>query len=205
MDEEFRREIEAVAGFYDARLVGDLGPLGFRRTTELGKLLPCLPALVSIGILVPGRSHFLDLGCGDGRVNVLMSYLTRISLGVEIEDWTLEEHGELRKQLGAALAGDGLRPVPGNIHLFCGDATDWATHDAIRRATGIAFADVDVFYTFLTAHEEFAKLIVARGKPGCTFLVYGMNRIFPRYDGLELIESLSPLGDVLAVYRKPAV
>jgi hypothetical protein len=29
-----------------------------------------------------------------------------------------------------------------------------------------------------------------------------MNRIFPQYDGLELVDSLSPLGGVLAVYRK---
>ena len=48
--------------FYDRRLVGDLGPLGFRRTTELGRLLPCLPALVSAGILEPGLQLALDLG-----------------------------------------------------------------------------------------------------------------------------------------------
>ena len=51
-------------------------------------------------------------------------------------------------------------------------------------------------------HDEFARLIAHCGKPGSVFLVYGMNRIFPQYDGLELLESLSPLGGVLAVYRK---
>jgi len=34
------------------------------------------------------------------------------------------------------------------------------------------------------------------------YLVFSMNRIFPRYPGLRLVEALSPLGDVLAVYQK---
>jgi SAM-dependent methyltransferase len=203
MLEAFRRELHAVADFYDQRLVGDLGPLGFRRTTELGRLLACMPALVAAGILDPGRLRFLDLGCGDGRVNVLMSYLAEVSVGVELEDWTLDEYASLREQLDASLESKRLCAVPPNIHLFCGDATDWTTHGAIRRATGIAFGEIDIFYTFLTAHEEFSTLIAAHGKPACTFLVYGMDRIFPRYEGLDFIESLSPLGGVLAVYRKP--
>jgi hypothetical protein len=203
MLEAFRCELHAVADFYDQRLVGDLGPLGFRRTSELGRLLPCLPALVAAGILNPGRSRFLDLGCGDGRVNVLMSYLAQVSVGVELEDWLLDDYTSLREQLDASLESKGLHAVPQNVDLFCGDATEWATHDAIRRATGIAFDEVDIFYTFLTAHEAFSTLIAAQGKPGCAFLVYGMDRIFPRYEGLDFIESLSPLGGVLAVYRKP--
>jgi hypothetical protein len=203
MLETFRRELHAVADFYDQRLVGDLGPLGFRRTTELGRLLPCLSVLVAAGILNPGSSRFLDLGCGDGRVNVLMSYLTRDSVGVELEDWLLDDYASLREQLGASLTTMHLRAVPQNVHLFCGDATDWATHDAMQRATGMAFNEVDIFYTFLTGHEAFSTLIAAHGKPGCVFLIYGMDRIFPRYDGLDFIDSLSPLGGVLALYRKP--
>jgi SAM-dependent methyltransferase len=203
MLETLRRELHAVADFYDQRLVGDLGPLGFRRTTELGRLLPCLPALAAAGILNPSHSRFLDLGCGDGRVNVLMSYVAQVSVGVELEDWLLDESTSLREQVDAALTTKRLRSVPRNIHLFCGDATDWTTHAAIQQQTGIAFAEFDVFYTFLTAHEVFSTLIAAHGKPGCAFLVYGMDRIFPRYDGLDFIESLSPLGGVLAVYRKP--
>jgi SAM-dependent methyltransferase len=203
MLETFRRELHAVADFYDQHLVGDLGPLGFRRTTELGRLLPCLPALVAAGILHLGRSRFFDLGCGDGRVNVLMSYIAQVSVGVELEDWLLDESASLREQLDASLVNKRLRALPQNIHLFCSDATDWTTHAAIKQGTGIAFAEFDIFYTFLTAHEAFSTLIAAHGKPGCAFLIYGMDRIFPRYDGLDFIESLSPLGGVLAVYRKP--
>jgi hypothetical protein len=203
MADDFGPELEAVARFYDARLVGDVGPLGFRRTTELGKLLSCAPALVENGILVPGESTFLDLGCGDGRVNDLMAFLTRASIGVEVDEWTVEEHRQLTAELADALAADGLRPVPDNVFLFRGDATDWVMHDVIRRATDVAFDEIDIFYTFLTGHDEFADLIAARGKPGCAYLVYGVDRVVPRYEGLARVDGLAPLGDALAVYRKP--
>lgn len=197
------RELAALARFYDARLVGDIGPLGFRRTTELGRLLGCLPPLVERGILVPGRSTFLDMGCGDGRVNDLMAYLTRTSIGIEADEWTVEEHDALRRDLDTQLAAEGLRPVPDNVLLFRGEASDWVMHDLIRRASGVAFDEIDLFYTFLTGHDEFAGLVAARGRPGCTYLVYGLDHILPRYEGLSLDEELSPLGGVLAVYRKP--
>ncbi|MBW2276497.1 MAG: hypothetical protein JRF63_03330 [Deltaproteobacteria bacterium] len=203
MADDFGPELGAVARFYDDRLVGDVGPLGFRRTTELGRLLACLPPLVDRGILVPGQSAFLDLGCGDGRVNDLMGYLTRASIGIEVDEWTVEEHRKLRPELDEELEAHGQRPVPDNVFLFRGDASDWVMHDVIRRATEVAFDEVDIFYTFLSGHDEFAELIAARGKPGCSYLIYGMDRIFPRYGGLELQGDISPLGGVLAVYRKP--
>jgi hypothetical protein len=202
MNDAFPRELAAVADFYDQRLVGDVGPLGFRRTSELGKILACMPKLVSAEILDQGRSRFLDLGCGDGRVNVLMSFVARISIGVELDEWTLDEYGILRERLDASLAKQNLRPVPSNIHLFHGDATEESVHGQIRVEAGVALDEVDIFYTYLSGHEEFARLIAKRGKFGSVFLVYGMNRVFPRYDGLDLVESLSPLGGVLAVYKK---
>ena len=45
----------------------------------------------------------LDLGCGDGRVNVWMSYLAQVSIGVELDEWTLEEHTGLSGALKAEL------------------------------------------------------------------------------------------------------
>jgi SAM-dependent methyltransferase len=203
MLERFVPELAAVARFYDARLVGDLGPLGFRRTAELGRILACIPALVNEGLLAPGRSSFIDLGCGDGRVNVLMSFLTRVSVGVELDEWTLEEGRELRVELDALLRQKGLRPVPENVHLFRGDASDEATHETIRHATGVALEEIDLFYTFPVGHDDHAALIAARGRPGGTFLVYGVNRVFPRHEGLDLLDHLSPPGGAFAVYRKP--
>ena len=195
-------ELSAVARFYDARQVGNSGPLGFRRTSELGKLLTCLTSLVQTELLIPGQSRFLDLGCGDGRVNVLFSYLTEVSVGVEQDQWTLDEYLPLKRKLGVQLDDLGLPRPPDNIRLFCGDSTSQSVHGAIRESVGLELADFDLFYAFVAGPDPLAELVATRGKPGSVYLVFSMNRIFPRYPGLRLVEALSPLGDVLAVYQK---
>jgi len=202
MEKLTRPELSEVARFYDARLVGDSGPLGFRRTSELNKLLPCLAPLVQNELLIPGRSRFLDLGCGDGRVNLLFSYLTEISVGVEQDQWTLDEYLPLKRELDSRLNELELTRSPDNIRLFCGDSTAPSVHDAIRESTGLALSDFDLFYAFVAGPDPLAELVAMRGRPGAVYLVYSMNRIFPKYPGLQLIEDLSPLNDVLAVYRK---
>jgi hypothetical protein len=174
-------ELAEVARFYDQRLVGSAGSLGFRRTSVLGRLLPCLAALAREGMLIPGKSRFLDLGCGDGRVNVLFSYLTAASVGVEQDQWTLDEYGPLKGELEARMEERGLSRPPDNVRLFCGDSTSEPVHAAIR---------------------EGAELVAAHGRAGSVYLVYGMDRIFPQYDGLELVEAMAPLERALAVYRK---
>ena len=204
MADPIRPELPAVARFYDARQVGDSGPLGFRRTSELGKLLTCLAPLAEAGLLVPGQSRFLDLGCGDGRVNVLFSYLADVSAGVEQDQWTLDEYLPLKKELDARLDDLELTRPPDNIRLFCGDSTSPEVHDAIRHSSGLQLSDFDLFYAFVAGPDPLAELVATRGKPGSVYLVYSVNRVFPRHPGLRLVESLSPLGDMLAVYQKPA-
>lgn len=202
MEELIHPELREVARFYDARQVGTSGPLGFRRTSELGKLLPCLASLARAELLIPGRSRLLDLGCGDGRVNLLLSYLTSVSVGVEQDPWTLDEYLPLKRELDARLDDLELTRPPDNIQLFCGDSTSWPVHDAIRKSVGLELSDFDLFYAFVAGPDPLAELVATRGKPGAVYLVYSMNRIFPKYPGLRLVEDLSPLGDVLAVYRK---
>lgn len=199
---ELRETLEVVARFCDDRQVGDVGSLGFRRSTELGKLLPCLETLVSGRILVPGETRFLDMGCADGRVNLFLSWLVRRSVGVEMDDWILDDHAELRRGLEGELSRRGLHPVPGNVRLFEGDSTDDGLHDRIEQATGLAFGEFDLFYTYLSMQEEFAALIARKGKPGSVFAVYGLERIQPRFPGLELLTPGRALNGVLALYRK---
>ncbi len=196
------RTLEAVARFYDERQVGDVGSLGFRRSSELGKLLHCLEPLLSNRFLVPGETRFLDMGCADGRVNVFLGYLVRVSVGVETDDWILEEHQDLTRRLEAVLSSRGLSPVPRNIHLLEGDSTRDALHRRIEERTGVAFEDFDLFYTYLTMQEEFAALIARKARPGAVFAVYGLERIQPRFFGLELLTPGRSLNGVLALYRK---
>jgi SAM-dependent methyltransferase len=202
MAELIRPELSAVARFYDARLVGDTGPLGFRRTSALVKLLTCLPPLVQTGLLIPGHSRFLDLGCGDGRVNVLLSYLTQASVGVEQDQWTLDEYLPLRRELDDLLDDLELPRPPDNTRLFCGDSSSQSVHDAIRESVGLELSDFDLFYAFVAGPDPLAQLVATHGKPGSVYLIYSMNRVFPRYPGLRLLDALTPLGDMLAVYQK---
>ena len=147
------------------------------------------------------RSRFLDLGCGDGRVNVLMSYITQISIGIELDDWTLDDYLPLRKGLERHLNAVQT-PLPPPVALFHGDATDQRLYDRVRKETGVGFEDLDLFYTYLTMQEKFAELIAKKAKPGAVFMVYGLEKILPRFDGLRLLTPEKPIENILALYKK---
>lgn len=197
-----QQTLSAVAQFYDARQVGETGGLGFRRTTRLSAMLACLEGWLDQGIILPGQSRFLDIGCGDGRVNLWLSYLVQISVGIEIDDWTLDEFAPLREELEQVVASQGLSAPPDNVSLFHGDSMDPRVHDEILQATSLRFADFDVFFTFLTLHDEIAPRIAADAKPGAIFMVYGLDNILPRYEGLTLLEGASSRAHKLVLYRK---
>ena len=199
---QIRKALQEVARFYDQRKVGDVGALGFRRSTDLGKLLSCLDWLTEQRLLVPGRSSFLDLGCADGRVNVLLGYLVKLSVGIELDEWTLDEYQPLRRELNATLSAERLPLPPENIFLHHGDSMDPALHEIIRQETGTGFEQFDLFYTYLTMQEEFAELIAEKARSGAVFMVYGLGRILPRLKGLRLLTPQGALEGVLALYRK---
>jgi len=201
IDEITKQTLLTVARFYDRRKVGDVGSLGFRRSSDLAKLVACLDWMVERRVLVPQSSSFLDLGCADGRVNVLLSYLVKRSVGIEIDEWTLEEYEPLRKSLDSALAQDQLLLPPENISLYLGDSTDESLHQRIDHETGLGFEDFDLYYTYLTMQEEFAGIIRQKARSGAVFMVYGLGRIVPRLPGFRLL-SEKPLEGVLALYEK---
>lgn len=194
--------IHKVARFYDERKVGDVGHLGFRRSSDLGKLARCLPLLIQEKLLVPGTSIFLDMGCADGRVNVLLSYLVKLSVGIELAEWTLDDYAPLKRELEATLAECRLPFPRDNIFLFHGDSTDEALQEAVRAKTGMEFDQFDLFYTYLTMQEEFAELIARKARPGAVFMVYGLKNILPRFRGLRLLTPERTLEGILALYRK---
>ena len=199
--DELSDTLRYIARFFDQRKVGDLGALGFRRSTDLERLLACIKQMVQMQCLVPGKSLFFDMGCADGRVNVLLGYLMKYSVGVELDDWTLDEYAPLRAQLENNLGKERLLPLPDNISLFNGDAMDRTLHNTIKEEAGIGLEDFDFFYTYLTMQEEFAELIVQRAKKGAIFMVYGLEKILPRWDGMALLTE-QPLEGILALYKK---
>lgn len=202
IDELLDKSLRKVAHFYDERKVGDVGFLGFRRSTDLAVLFACLKRLSLEKILDPKASLFLDLGCADGRVNVLFSYLVKISVGIELDEWTLEEYGPLKTHLEKELKQQGLLRPPDNIFLFHGDSTDEMVHQCVAEKTGVRFEDVDFFYTYLVMHEEFAELISRKAKSGSVYMVYGLSKIIPSYQGLRHLRHISPMEGILALYQK---
>ena len=201
-EETVERTLLQVAEFYDSRKVGDVGHLGFRRSSDLSKVFSCLETMMAQGLLVPGTAHFLDMGCADGTVNVLMSYLTKTSVGIELDDWTLDDYKPLRRELDALLAERGLALPQENISLYHGDSVDESLHDRIHRETGVRFDQFDLFYTYLTMQEEFAELIARKARSGAIFMVYGLEKIIPRFTGFHLLTPERPLEGILALYRK---
>jgi hypothetical protein len=201
IEEIVKRTLFTVARFYDQRKVGDAGSLGFRRSSDLTKLVACLTWMVERHVLVPQSSSFLDLGCADGRVNVLLSYLVRKSVGIEIDEWTLEEYEPLKKGLESTLSKEDIPIPPENISLYLGDSTDASLHQRIDHETGLGFGDFDFYYTYLTMQEEFAELINHKARSGAVFMVYGLATILPRFPGLRLMTP-TPLEGILALYGK---
>ena len=201
-DETLERTLLQVVEFYDGRKVGDVGHLGFRRSSDLSKVFSGLNTMIDQGLFAPGAPHFLDMGCADGRVNVLMSYLAKTSVGIELDDWTLDDDRPLRQELEALLGEKRLLLPQKNIFLFHGDSTDESLHDRIHRETGVRFDQFDLFYTYLTMQEEFAELIARKARPGALFMVYGLEKILPRFTGLHLLTPERPLAGIMALYQK---
>ena len=92
LDPTIYKTLRHVASFYDEKKKGDVGPLGFRRSSDLKRLIKAVDFLIRYEFFIPGESLFLDMGCADGRVNVLFSYLAKRSIGVELDEWTLDEY-----------------------------------------------------------------------------------------------------------------
>ncbi|MCE5241567.1 MAG: hypothetical protein ABFD98_07285 [Syntrophobacteraceae bacterium] len=195
------RALSLVADYYDTCKYGCEGNEGYRKSTDLGKLASCLGELAAAGIVDRERTVFADLGCADGRVNVLAGYFVKCSIGVEIDGEILAEYDRRRKELERLLTVAGLGRPPENVTLFRGSSLEPETFRKIGESTGFGFADIDLFYTYIILHDLFAKKIASESKPGALYLVYGFSRVLPRYEGLELVEPDVAGRGVAALYR----
>ena len=66
----------------------------------------------------------------------------------------------------------------------------------------MAFEEFDLFYTYLTMYEEFAELIAQRAKTGSVFMIYGLERVLPKLDGLHLLTPGKLIQGIIALYQK---
>lgn len=194
--------LDRIAAFYNGCRYGYEGWQGWRKSSDLRRLAVCFESCAELGALSPDHTVFLDLGCADGRVNVLASYFVRLSLGIEVDAEILAEAEPRRNELETLLRTQGLAPLPGNVRLFHGDSLKVETYERIRAETDVPFEAVDFFYTYITLHDRFAEKIAAEGAAGSFYLVYGFSKVLPRYDKLELeVPDLANQG-IAALYRK---
>ena len=201
-DSRLQQTIATVADFYNGCKVGYVGHEGYRKSTDLAKFGKCIDELVALGYIEPQHTTFLDLGCADGRVNVLMSYFVKSSVGIEIDPEILAEYRQRKKELTLELQRENLLQPPDNISLFKGNSLETATYDLIENSIGVRFQRIDLFYTYITLHDLFAAKIAEEGKQEALYLVYGFNRILPRYQGLEiLIPDVASQG-IVSLYGK---
>ena len=200
-----REQDEALAvlvDFFNACRVGYEGCEGYRKSTDPVKLLASMREIEHQGLIQRDRTVFLDLGCADGRVNLLVSPFVKWSLGIEIDPIIVAEYEPRRHELEDRLRRAGL-PLPAdNVRILLGDSLDEATYERFAESCGVRFEDVDLFYTYITLHDLFGEHIAARAREGALYLVYGFNRILPRYDGLELVIPDVAAQGIMALYRK---
>lgn len=202
MDRLTYETLERLAEFFDSRKVGHIGNSGYRKTSDMAVLLKVVSCLINGGIIDPGRTIFLDLGSGDGRVNIFMAYLCRWSLGFEIEDFIYDEYLELRDQVSSLLRAERLMALPDNLRVWCGNSLDEKSHRKMEKETGVTLSDVDIFYTYITLHDLFADFLRETARRGSYYMVYGFSGILPRYEGFELIDPDVAGQKIVALYRK---
>ena len=194
--------LDLIAAFFDRCRFGYEGFEGYRKSTDLYKFMGCIRQLETSTLIDPQRTVFADLGCADGRVNILMSYFVRLSLGIEIDPEILAESGPRKAELCSRLEQAKLALPPANIALFQGSSLDPETYSKIYAQLGIRFADIDLFYTYITLHDLFAEQIAAEAKPGALYLVYGFSRVLPRYQNFEILAPDLGSQGIAALFRK---
>jgi len=196
------KTVDLIARYYDGCKVGYVGREGYRKSTDLVKLARCIDELVRLDFIDLSRAPFLDLGCADGRVNVLMSYFVKLSVGLEIDPEILAEYSPRKEQLRHQLLRANLIQPRDNIALFQGNSLEAAAYEQIERKVKVRFNQIDLFYTYITLHDLFGAKIAAQAKSKALYLVYGFNKILPHYQGLQLlIPDLASQG-IVALYGK---
>ena len=201
-DSRLQQTIATLADYYNGCKVGYVGHEGYRKSTDLVKFARCIDELVRLGLIDPNRTTFLDLGCADGRVNVLMSYFVKRSVGIEIDPEILAEFSPRKKELTHRLQSEDLIQPPDNISLFNGNSLEATTYEHIENTINLRIEEIDLFYTYITLHDLFAAKIAEEAKPKALYLVYGFSKILPRYQGLELLIPDVASQGIVALYGK---
>ena len=201
-DVRLKQTVACIADYYNGCKLGYVGHEGYRKSTDLAKFGKCIDELLALGYIEPQHTTFLDLGCADGRVNMLMSYFVKRSVGIEIDPEILDEFRPRKGELTHRLQSENLIQPPDNISLFNGNSLEAATYEHIENTINVRFEEIDLFYTYITLHDLFGARIAQKAKTKALYLVYGFSKILPRYKGLELLIPDVASQGIVALYGK---
>jgi hypothetical protein len=138
-----------IAQFYEPYKVGYEGSQGYRKSSDLAKLAHCIQVLRSQHLIDGKKTIFADLGCVDGRVNILMSYFVKKSIGIEMDHDILSEFTPRKRNLCQALQRKNLNLPPDNIHLFWGNFLDRNIYNTFSWEQNITVHGITFFTNFI--------------------------------------------------------
>lgn len=142
---------------------------------------------------------FLDAGSGDGRVCALASLLGLQSYGIEyndqITDDSLENINHL-KDRGIFMNGGVSAPK-----IVQGDLLEDSSYDKL----GIKFEEINIFFNFVTYHQELSEQIIKRSPSGTRLIIHSPCPMTFEPEGLDLLFEVPLKGiyQVMYIYRKP--
>lgn len=142
---------------------------------------------------------FMDAGSGDGRVCALASLMNLKSFGIEYNDQITAdslENIKLLKQKGLFKQATVEPPK-----IVQGDLLDDSSYEKL----GITFEEVDVFFNFVTYHQELSEQIIQRSPSGTRLILHSPCPTSFAPEGLELLCEIPLTGiyHVIYVFQKP--
>ena len=142
---------------------------------------------------------FLDAGSGDGRVCAVASLLGLQSYGIEYNDQITDdslENIEHLKSKGIFKEENVSAPK-----IVQGDLLEDSSYEKL----GIKFEDIDIFFNFVTYHQELSEQISKRSPSGTRLILHSPCPMSFEPEGLELVLEIPLTGiyQVMYIYRKP--
>ncbi len=142
---------------------------------------------------------FLDAGSGDGRVCAVASLLGLQSYGIEYNDQITEDSLKNIEHLKSERIFEEKNvSVP---KIVQGDLLEDSSYEKL----GITFDEVNVFFNFVTYHQELSEQIRKRSPSGTRLILHSPCPISFEPEGLELVLEIPLTGiyQVMYIYRKP--
>ena len=148
--------------------------------------------------LLSEKSTFLDAGSGDGRVCAIANLLGLNSYGIEYNQTIAESSIEHIQQLqNKHILSNTHRIIP---KIVQGDFLDESSYKKL----GLLFQEINIFFNFVTYHEDLTKKIQALSPKGTIFILHSPCPVKFSPEGFQLLKEipLTSIYHVIYIYKK---